>query len=50
MQKVEYLHKLKTAKNMFNILIGAPCGKNFNYIIHKCKKKNLHTFKAESKL
>ena len=28
MQKVEYLHKLETAKNMFNILKGAPCGEN----------------------
>ena len=50
MHKVEYLHKLKTAKNMFSILKGAPCGKNFNYTIYKILKNIVHTFKGKSKM
>ena len=37
-QKDEYLHKFKRAKNIFNIVKEAPCGKNLNYIIHKIEK------------
>ena len=33
---------------MFNILKGAPCGENFNYIILKMLQKN--TFKGKSKM